>query len=319
MLEFAAVEYRGAIFALGMLSCGPKPSTVTPAEPAEAPEAEQPEVPAEEPPAPDPIDIESAAAGEEIVFMHTRSGCEAWQFVQGGERLEVTADESIGLRLSYRVTLRGPTQIVLDEPRGQSPSATVDVDCPDGPPNRETLYVEESDCRAGIRSVEIKRGCPDALLDDDERAKILHRLESMRSAAIEARRAEAPTTLKAFRKAIKTSKGVWMVETNEDGTRECARWRLKKNELVRTFDHGGRATYGYDLGIGRRSGFAEVTLSGPGFSDENGKATGGFGSFDHHPITELTVESAKVGDETWYFSAAACEAGASRARTKSSP
>lgn len=306
-------------FALAMLSCGPKPATIPPDNPKPAPKAvpEQPEAPAEEPPAPDPIDIEAAAAGEEIVFMHTRSGCEAWQFVQGGERLEVTADESIGLRLSYRVTLRGPTQIVLTEPRGQSPSATVEVDCPDAPPDRETLYVEESDCRAGIRPVEIKRGCPGALLDEDERGKILHRLESVRSAAIQARRAEAPATLKGFRKAIARSKGVWMMEKDEDGTQECGRWKLDKDELVRTYDHGGRTTYGYELGIGHRSGFAEVTLSGPGFSDADGKSTGGFGSFDHYPITDLTADSAKVGDETWYFSLAACEA--IRARTRSSP
>jgi len=296
---------------LGLIGCGPKSATTpAPASPASTaaptPAAEPESEAAEEPPAPDPIDIEAAAAGEEIVFMHTRSGCEAWQFVQGGERLEVVADESIGLRLSYRVTLRGPTQLVLTEPRGQSPSASVDVDCPDAPPDRETLYVEESDCQAGIRSVEIKRGCPAVLLEADERAKILHQLESVRSAAIAARRAEAPATLKGFRKAIRKSKGVWMVDTGEDGARECSRWKLRKNELVRTFDDGGRATHGFELGIGRRSGLAEVTLTGPAFEDPGGGATA-FGSFEHHPITELTQESARVGDETWYFSAAACD------------
>ena len=304
MVRRAAIVGLG----LGLVSCGPKPAPTTPTDPAPTPTVatEQPEAPAEEPPAPDPLDIEAAAAGEEIVFMHTRAGCEAWQFVQGGERLEVVADESIGLRLSYRVTLRGPTQLILTEPRGQSPSATVGVDCPDGPPDRETLYVEESDCRAGIRPVEIKRGCPGALLDDDERARILHHLESVRSAAIEARRAAAPATLKGFRKSIKKAKGVWMMATKEDGTRECARWKLHRDELVRTFDDGGRSTYGYDLGIGRRSGFAEVTLTGPGWVGADG-STAGVGSFEHHPISDLTADSAKVGDETWYFSAAACE------------
>ena len=288
-------------------ACGPKQATPTPPAPSPAPTTTvKDREPDNEAVAPEPIDIESTAAGESIVFMHTRSGCEAWQFVQGGERLEVVADESIGLRMSFRATLRGPTQIVLTEPRGQSPSASVDVDCPEEPPNRETLYLEESDCRAGTRPVEITRGCPSILLDGDERAEILHRLESERSAAIEARRADAHATLRRFRKAIAKSKGVWMADTHDDGTRECARWKLRKNELVRKFKDGGRTSYGYAVGIGSRSGLVEVTLSGPNWKHADG-SSGGLGSFEDHPIRNLTNDSVTVGDETWFFSAAACE------------
>lgn len=250
------------------------------------------------------IDIGSTAAGEGIVFVRTDQTCEAWQFIDGGHQLEFIADASIGLTLSYTVDVRGPTRVAITGAKASSASSATNVACEPEAATREVLFAEEEHCQANTRGIEIARGCPSVLLGEQRRTQLLHRIESQRAAALAERRDQAPKLVASLRRSLNKRKVVYWQDTT-DGATQCTAWKYRRGKLQHTSADGSWVRYEITLGLNARSGLAEVDMTGPDYGGPDG-SSGGIGSWNQEPLTQIDERSAVVGGRRWFFSKAAC-------------
>lgn len=267
----------------------------------------EPEFEAEPEPA-----IRLAAVHEGVVFMRTGQECEAWQFVDGGTRIESIPDGARAMQMSFGVDLRDGRAVVLHDPQAESRGVKIPVECPDEPATTEVLFVEEADCMAVERGIEIRGGCPDGLMGVDQRTALLERVEAGRLALREAARDDASAKTAMFTKALRRSRVIYWRQTEDDGTTSCEKWVWRRDGKSEDYGKivfrppGGGTVFDGIYASFDEWGFpaAKVNLLGP-------HSPGGpsYMHWDVRALHEVTDRFAVVGDERWFFSAAACKRG----------
>jgi len=256
-----------------------------------------------------------------IIFRRAGQACETWQFedtklsakmvytspelaakLEALERRgplgEVLARDLVESRpeaqlmFSYKVV---GEEVVLSEPTATMQGQTEKLPC-ETSGGAGTWYMESADCEQKREATTVA-GCADAF-NEGSLQTALGRITQVVDEIQATKRAEAKQRLKAFDRKLRPGAAVYWLSENK-----CKKWQRTRDKLVyRSGDF--RSSYGYSTSMHRVSPVAEVNLTGPNSSSKGGSI--GLGHWDVQPIKEVQSTYAIVGDDTWYFTRAAC-------------